>query len=92
MNDWRKRASCLYLPEAYKDRLFFSNSSRSIDSAKQVCSRCPVLEQCAAANEVAEEGDPLIRTRLYGVVAGESVQDRIARRKAAREAAEESAA
>lgn len=92
MTDWRSEASCLYLPESYKDRLFFSNSTRAIDSAKQVCSRCPVLELCKAANDEAEEGVQLNRTRLYGVVAGESVQDRIARRKDERKAARESAA
>jgi hypothetical protein len=92
VSDWRKQASCLYLPESYKDRLFFSNSTRAIDAAKMVCDGCPVLEQCREANDQAEAGEQLNRTRLFGVVAGESVTDRIARRKAERKAAQETAA
>jgi hypothetical protein len=90
--DWRKQASCLYLPESYKDPLFFSNSTRAIDAAKMVCDGCPVLDLCREANDQAEAGVQLNRTRLFGVVAGESVSDRIARRKAARKALEGSAA
>lgn len=87
MNEWRRAAPCLLLPEQEKDRLFFSNSTDGIAEGKALCERCPVLEQCREDAEWAEAASPLSRTRLYGVVGGETVVERIARRKAAREAA-----
>ncbi len=41
---WQSEARC----RTYDPNLFFSPGSRSERKAKEVCSRCPVAEQCLA--------------------------------------------
>ncbi len=47
--------------------------------AKEICSRCQVILECRAANDEAE-GD-LSKSYLFGVYGGETVEERLERRR-----------
>jgi WhiB family redox-sensing transcriptional regulator len=70
--EWRQDAACLGVDPA----VFFPEGA-SYAPARAICSRCPVLEDCRAWNDKAEGRS----VRLFGVYAGESPQERVARRR-----------
>jgi WhiB family transcriptional regulator, redox-sensing transcriptional regulator len=74
--DWAADAAC----KGMDVNLFFPRKGGTARKAKALCAACPVIEQCRAAFDVMEHG---MTSSIYGVVGGETVIERVMRRRAA---------
>ena len=70
--EWRFDAACRDV-----DASVFFPERGEYGRARAICSRCPVIDDCRAWNDRAEAGSG----RLFGVYAGESPAERVARRR-----------
>ncbi len=74
---WMEEAAC----RGVDPELFFPDrdgSTARIAQAKAICAGCPVLSDCRAHGERVEA--ELARSEWYGIVGGETVDDRLGRR------------
>lgn len=83
--DWRRQAACDGQYHLLNETYEIGNKAAAIKLAREMCARCPVLEQCRVDGD-ARETD----STTYGFLAGETAQQRRTRRRAER--AEEKAA
>lgn len=81
------RAPCRLLPPEVADRWFFSSNrttAADVAAAKALCASCPVRQACRQAADDAEGVKYQNRLFIYGIFGGETPQERIDRRLAAR--------
>lgn len=80
--DWRQYAACRSFPPEDVDRLFFGNSTLGLAEGRLVCQECPVRPQCGLQADRFEVGTEGNSRHAAGTWGGESVRERIERRKA----------
>ena len=80
--DWEALASCAALPLDEVERMFFTPGP-AMAQAQALCAACPVLRECRDAADHQEVGFLGDRSHMSGFRAGETVTQRIKRRRAA---------
>ncbi len=69
-DDWREDAECRQFPL----EVFFPTKGESLQPARSICLRCPVVDACLEATLAAELGDSA--DKRHGVFAGLSGRQR----------------
>lgn len=79
VEDWQEGALCRQIGTY----LFFPEKGKSATPARRVCAECPVFDECRKYTDRIESNIPDVNF-IQGVFAGETPQERLARRCAER--------